>query len=170
MPDEETKMKIESLLVYRRKTGRGRCLKASFPPLGLKQGWRLEPSSSLPDVGDFAMQRCPFSCVFYTGERMGEFCMCRRSCRSQEFRWTLGVWTSCTRGTSGQCPRTSHSACGFSSRLSSTDRRFRIWRRRRPTGLLCFVFVPNCGRTTNVSANLTKTAAGKERDPRFGRS
>ena len=71
MPDEETKMKIESLLVYRRKTGRGRCLKASFPPLGLKQGWRLEPSSSLPDVGDFAKQRCPFSCVFYTGGKDG---------------------------------------------------------------------------------------------------
>ncbi|CAE7212809.1 unnamed protein product [Symbiodinium sp. CCMP2592] len=71
VPDEETKMKIESLLVYRRKTGRGRCLKASFPLLRLRQGWRLEPSPSLPDVGNFAKQSCPFSCVFYIGGKHG---------------------------------------------------------------------------------------------------
>ena len=71
MPDEQTKMRIDSLLVNRKKIGRGRCLKASLPALGLKQGWRLEPSSSLPDVCDFAKQCCPFRCIFYTGGKDG---------------------------------------------------------------------------------------------------
>ena len=70
MPDEDTKLRINALLRYR-KAGRGRCLKQNFPLLGLKRGWRLEPTSSLPDVGDFANQRCPFSCVFYTGGKDG---------------------------------------------------------------------------------------------------
>ncbi|CAE7198914.1 unnamed protein product [Symbiodinium sp. CCMP2592] len=35
------------------------------------RGWRLEPSPSLPDVGNFAKQSCPFSCVFYIGGKHG---------------------------------------------------------------------------------------------------
>ena len=67
MPDEETKMKVDSLLCNRSKVGRGRCLRASFPALGLKQGWRLDPSPGLEDVCDFAKKQCPFKCVFFIG-------------------------------------------------------------------------------------------------------
>ncbi|CAE7032303.1 unnamed protein product [Symbiodinium sp. CCMP2592] len=70
VPDEDTKLRINAQLRYRR-PGRGRCLKQNIPLLGLRKGWRLEPSSSLPDVDDFAKQRCPFSCVFYTGGKDG---------------------------------------------------------------------------------------------------
>ncbi|CAE7376332.1 unnamed protein product, partial [Symbiodinium microadriaticum] len=67
VPDEETKMKVDSLLCNRSKVGRGRCIRASFPALGLKQGWRLDPSPGLEDVCDFAKKQCPFKCVFFIG-------------------------------------------------------------------------------------------------------
>ena len=60
-------MKVDRLLCNRSKVGRGRCLRASFPALGLKQGWRLDPSPGLEDVCDFAKKQCPFKCVFFIG-------------------------------------------------------------------------------------------------------
>ena len=38
-----------------------------LPRLGLQKGWRLEPSSQLPDVGAFETCATPFTCVFYVG-------------------------------------------------------------------------------------------------------
>ena len=38
-----------------------------LPRLGLQKGWRLEPSSQLPDVGAFETCATPFNCVFYVG-------------------------------------------------------------------------------------------------------
>ncbi|CAE7761127.1 unnamed protein product [Symbiodinium sp. CCMP2456] len=66
VPDDDTHRKLHSLLRYS-KNGRGRCLKASFPLLGLRKGNRLEPSASLLDVDKFMQLTTPFSCTFYTG-------------------------------------------------------------------------------------------------------
>ena len=49
------------------KNGRGRCLKAAFPLLGLRRGNRLEPSENLLDVDNFMQLTTPFNCTFYTG-------------------------------------------------------------------------------------------------------
>ena len=53
--------------MFYRKAGRGRCLQKEFRPLGLPRRARLEPTSSLPDVGTFEDQQPPFSCLFYIG-------------------------------------------------------------------------------------------------------
>ena len=66
MPDNETQRQLNSLLRYR-KNGRGRCLNAAFPLLGLRRGNRLEPSENLLDVDNFMQLTTPFNCTFYTG-------------------------------------------------------------------------------------------------------
>ncbi|CAE7293625.1 unnamed protein product [Symbiodinium sp. CCMP2592] len=70
VPDDETQRRLHSLLRYS-KNGRGRCLKAAFPPLGLRRGHRLEPSEHLLDVDNFIHLTTPFSCIFYTGGTHG---------------------------------------------------------------------------------------------------
>ncbi|CAE7222610.1 unnamed protein product [Symbiodinium sp. CCMP2592] len=70
VPDDESQRRLHSLLRYS-KNGRGRCLKAAFPPLGLRRGHRLEPSEHLLDVDNFIHLTTPFSCIFYTGGTHG---------------------------------------------------------------------------------------------------
>ena len=57
---------IARILIYRKKQ-RGRCLQKPFQQLNLPKGARLEPSQSLPDIGQFEYQQCPFQCTFYVG-------------------------------------------------------------------------------------------------------
>ena len=66
--DEDMQKEIYLAFAYRKK-GRGRCLQKHFPALGLRKGNRLEPTSSLPDVGLFESMTTPFVCTFFVGDK-----------------------------------------------------------------------------------------------------
>ena len=48
---------------------RGRHLITDLARFGLRKGWRLEPSRSLPDVSQFENQEVPLRVIFWTGAR-----------------------------------------------------------------------------------------------------
>ena len=66
----DVQREVARLMIYR-KSGRGRCLQKKHDALGLPKNARLEPSSTLPDVGLFEMQDVPFRCIWYVGGQHG---------------------------------------------------------------------------------------------------
>ena len=62
--DADTQRLIARTLEYSKKR-RGRALVADLRVLGLRKGARLEPTTSLPDVGKFETADLPLECTFW---------------------------------------------------------------------------------------------------------
>ena len=63
------KLIIKAGLHYDKKKGRGRCLRSSIGELRLLEGDRLEPSISMPDVGDFEETALGSTVIFWRASR-----------------------------------------------------------------------------------------------------